>query len=679
MNRPLLSVLLIPFFGLCTGFGPARAANAVGPVPLLQDKESFRDRLKQAMRIGDTKEIEKLIKADQIEAIDEIRLLCDAISIRTNDEYEEMIAALSKAWKAVYRSDFVNNVYEFYSLMRPDIKRERLKIQTKFNADVSNYLRAEGAKDSNALGQIGMNFFGYAQAFEQLGDLYNASQGYMYYALCFDERLRGKDADLNRACEGYRRAVENRKAVDLEDTFYNDSKTRFEALEFAGYGDPSKGPAARAAEKKATEATHSFVVSTTFEVFPEVMKVQRPNYTLDEIYQMWPSVNLKGVGSRATFASFLAGVASPTVLREGAAKISVDTDGDDKGDVEVPMAGRFAPVQVVVGDGQPWAFIAITGQQSDTYQGFRYNTEPADDYLSLYVAPAGSVVGMVGETPFRVLDDNMDGVYGSGPIEWGFVGLRDGSLQPDLDSILIGSEKMARPWSEHQQVGDTWYRFERGEDSGSFSVTPTEVKTGFMKLTFKGGKPDWLVVQGNTNENDFFLLEPGKKVELPEGQYKLYSGQLSKGKGAQTAKALILPGERELHWDVYAGETVDVELGSPFSFDFSFRQDDTSFTVEGASVVVTGKAGETYQRLWNCVAQPEVSTRRVGSKKGKDAGNMRPAQSQEELTDSGNDFSVAWRPFDFTEEKRSDDPIEVQLFSKKNKLFGKIESDWKAE
>ena len=66
----------------------------------------------------------------------------------------------------------------------------------------------------------------------------------------------------------------------------------------------------------------------------------------------------------------------------------------------------------------------------------------------------------------------------------------------------------------------------------------------------------------------------------------------------------------------------------------------------------------------------------MGKKKGSKLGKMRPAGSAEEVT-TANDFRSAWFPREATFDKKKKGDMEVQLFEKKNKLFGKVSSEWK--
>ena len=182
------------------------------------------------------------------------------------------------------------------------------------------------------------------------------------------------------------------------------------------------------------------------------------------------------------------------------------------------------------------------------------------------------------------------------------------------------------------EVGGTWYLFESTNGGKTITHAHRDVETGTLKLDVKSLSADWLVMKGTDKfENCYYNLVPGGKqgVVVPAGTYELFSGQVSKGKRQQTMKALILPGDNTRTWSVGAGETMTVELGAPFGFDFDFSQDEETLTIQGGSVVVTGKSKETYQRLWNCVVHPEVMIRKAGTRRGNKEKKLRSAQSQE--------------------------------------------------
>jgi hypothetical protein len=211
-----------------------------------------------------------------------------------------------------------------------------------------------------------------------------------------------------------------------------------------------------------------------------------------------------------------------------------------------------------------------------------------------------------------------------------------------------------------------------------------DVDSGFLQLDMKGVPATWVIVRGmGNNADNFYDVANGgtNKVEVPVGSYELYVGQVVTGKKQQAMKALILPRTSARTWKVEKGGTTKVELGAPFGFDFRVTQDDKTLTVEGKSICVVGRGGETYQRLWNCVLAPEVNVRKEGSKKGKKEAKLVAVGSQEQLQDpegANNDYAYCWFPMNKPISKPAEGNCEAQLFEKGHKLFGKIESDWKA-
>ncbi len=651
--------------------------------PALAQRDSdFMTKFRQAMSINDLAEMTKIVKANEQAAILAVIETCELISGGTNDQLETDIDGLGKAWKKAYSSRFVDKQYEYFSLLSGEYKRHRAKLLESYLIQYAEFEKAREGKEKARLSGVGLEFDGLSGAFEDIGDLYMASQSAWYFAQCFDTKYQGDDADLRLACRGFGRAAEMRAKAALEDSVHDALKVRFDDLEYQGFGDPAKGPEAREKERQKADASfRPTPLGASFETVKDLTGVVRPYYSADDLYPAWAQLALAGNGSKGKFP--MLGDRSPTLIREAAAKVKIDTDGDGTGDVAVPVTGKETVITIPIGDDQrSYSLLATVGQERDTFQGLQpFNLAPSDQSLTLYVAPASSIVGMLGETRLQVFDDNLDGRYGSEPLGWNFVGLRKGSSQFDVDSILIGEAKRAVPWSDLLQIGEEWYKAEPTETFDDIVLTKTEVETGTLKLDMKGLNCDYLIVRGLGNDvGRFYDVAASKRgIPVPVGGYELFAGRVSKGKRNSMMKALVLPGTSMPSYAVRAGETTVIEMGSPFGFDFELQQTDDSVTVVGASVVVTGRGRETYQRMYACVPSPEASERRAGSKKGSKGEKMRPLGSQEDLL-AVNNWTYMWFPQDVVlSKKKKGEPAEVQLVEKKNKLFGKITSDWKGE
>ncbi|MEX1025437.1 MAG: hypothetical protein WD226_10215 [Planctomycetota bacterium] len=684
-----MNFVLFPlaWFSLVLAVAPAAAfapltPPSVGPPStalLRQDERPFMESFRQAMKVNSKEAMTRLVKNRQRDAIWSILNVCEQISNQSSEQLEKEVDALGTAWKSAFDTDFVSIQYEFFSLLRPEFKKERGVLRRRFDLARKRLEQARATKNASDFATAGIDFRTVGEGFEGIGDKFFASECFLEYANCFDKGERGADADPKRAFEGYSRAAKLRKEVDLLDRYYIGALEQAKALEDAGHGDPTKGETAERIAKRAAEATTATTVKTEPAIVNDIDGILRPVYNgADSLHPIWTTLMLGGTGSKVEFGTLENG---PQILRTGSSEAMVDVDRDGTGDVEIPLTGNIAPITVTLGQGdaaRPWTFLTMIGQQQDTYQGMRFNLGPADEQLSIYVAPASARGGSVSGVAFQVLDDNMDGVYGSDPIDWGHIGVLPNHFQKDMDTILFEGEKRARPWSSLQKVGNTWYHFTSEANGLEFAVYPTDVVAGQLDLSFKGGKPDWLIVKGVSanNKDAYFDLAAGK-VDVPAGSYELFQGQLSKGKRAQTMKSLILPGAKAPTWSVAEGETTKVELGAPFDFVFDVDQTDETVSVVGASIGIVGQAGEVYQRFWNCVPQPEVNVREEGRRKGSEVGKLKPADSQEAVSDAG-DYKVAWFPRDDTfDKKKSGETVEVQLFEKKNKLFGKVGTSWR--
>lgn len=674
--RTLTLAILLAAGGALTLSESPSAAPATVPVLRQEQHDEFRAKFMQAMELNATDEMANLVRKYTAEAVTWIIETAEAISNASNEHLEKRMAALRKAWATAKDSKFCDNMYEYFSLIEPAIKTERSKLKSRYDKARLKYIENLQQKNGKGLELQSIEFSGMAEAFETLGDFYFASQSWLLAGACVDENIRGEEeADLDRASDYYGKCVEGRLKIDLKDKSYIEAKQLHDSLVGRGFGKKKSGTDDEPGGAPPVDAAPGINVPLTFELLEEWDAYERPLYISDEIYQLWTGLYLKTKGSSARLTSL--DKRSPDFLRTGANEVQVDIDGDGNGDQKLPLTGNQEPVTFKINNGQTdWGMILTVGQQQEQYQGIEVNLAPADSQLTIYIHPAASVVGELEGEEIRLLDDNLDGIYGSAPRTWNYVGMSKEQFCPDMDSIVIGKSKRARPWSELQEVGGKWYRFEVGENGTSLTATPVEIKSATLKLKYAGGSPEWIVVRGTGElENCFFELT-SKGTEVPAGKYQFFYGDLRKGKKQQVTKALIIPGRTTKTISVQPGKVETLELGAPYGFTFKTSIDGESLTLEGQSVVVTGSAGERYERVWNCVPQPEVSWRKSGSKKGSKPEDTDRVQSSDQLDKLG--WEAGWFPRDLVMTLKGEvDGVEVQLSEKKNKLFGKITSDWK--
>jgi hypothetical protein len=646
------------------------------------DKPDPDWRAKAEKVVGKKSELEKLVKADSTQAAAWIAQLAEEEAKEEDEPRKALLEALSTAWSAAQESDFPERMKAYFAGLDESAWRIRADLLKRHAAMRDEFLSNLERRDATVFQKIIPELDTLAAAFDQEADSYMASECYLILADCVDERLRETRADTAQALKWWEKAVELRETAGVKDKRHEDAATRVKKLKERG-ADKAPDPGAGEAQPVPVEGAAATTIKTTFELLSSPEQFLRPCYEADDLYPMWLSMSLQKKGSAFTFPNM---DEPPTVVRVGSSDVRVDVEGDGKGDGEkdlrVPLTGNIAQLKLEIGKGsnaRPWGVLYVTGVQKDSYQGIEMNLQADDNQMAVYYLGASSVVGDLAGTKIRVIDDSVDGVYGTVPKTFGNIGMSRDHYQPNMDSIVVGDAKRARPWSELQQIGGKWWSFDMQSDGRELSARQVAVDTGVLKLEYKGGvAPTWCVLKGEGQlQNCFFdIVEGGSKgVEVPTGRYTLYYGEVRKGKKRQQQKALIVPSKGMQNWDVRKGETTVVQLGAPFDFDFRTRLEEGVLTIEGASVVATGSAGERYERAWQCVPQVEAAWRKSGTKKASKAEKLPRVLDNDGINTLG--WAAAWFPLDLQMEAKGVEKVEVQLVDKKHDLFGKVESAWK--
>ncbi len=678
---------LTPAHAAISTVSPAGLALSAAPTQSNPARDKFRKAFENARKINAKKEQKSLVTKNTDEAAIWIIELAHAQALYPTDTRLELYADLEKAWQEAKKTEFAQEMRLYYG----GLEKEDFTIYAELEQDyyklVGEYFKLkpnEGKTDPQAIVDMGVRFEELAKKWREIKCDYFAAQCWSFVGACADKYLAKDLADLNRACDAYAETIDARERIGLKDRLHKESVLRYRELVKAGYGvDGAKAREAGGGSDEVPAPSDMTLLPMRFEVLKDPLGYERPNYFADDHYAIWHSFWLKDVGSE-----------NPAVLRygdlwkesgmkvaarrDGASKIFIDLDGDQErtdADVDIPLKGKLEPVTVTVDvGGQPRsvAFYVQTGQESDQYQGQTANLAGNDDNFGLYATPGGVLVGELGGETITIIDEDMNGQFGGPPVTYGHVGLTKGNFHPEFDTVLIGSSKRALPFSSTMQIDKQWYVLEPAEHGTGVHYAPIEVQTGEFKLKFSGPKPAWMVLEGTGSAKGTLIdLAASSTVEAPAGEYKLLAGMVSKGKKQQLMKALVLPGAETPTWTLAAGETVEVELGGPFSFDFKSDPDTLGCMVIGNTVAIVGKAGERYERPWLCVPRPEASARKQGSRKGTKAEKMPMADNVAD----GND--ATWFPKDLAiDVKNPGEPLEVQLTEKKNKLFGKISSPW---
>lgn len=683
MARPLALLPLIAAPALLVGGALATSAPSAAPraVASVQDPaREFRDQFDQAQKLNSKSRMDELMRTKEDLAINLILATAESVSAAPNEVLLTRFEGLRESWKRVYDTKFPDKLERMFARMNAGTKRQRLSLKLKYEELTRNIYDFQQKKNKAAIKAAAEQLVEMADSFKEMGDQWHEAQCLAWAAPSLDETYQGKDANLDLCSDLYARAVEVRKAVGVKDATYKGFTTRSKNLIGLGYGEAGavkNGKAGAEPTKGPAPAGDAVVAAMEFEELKPLKDLSRPNYYLDRHLQIWPAVALKAPGSTSEIPRV---TGAPIVIREGSAHIVLDADGDGKGDIDWPTKGKFENLVIELGSGdtkRKWAVLTEVGRQEDFYQGQPMNLLATDDQYLVYYIPGGCMKGTISGEDVRIYDDNLDGAYGSPASAWQHFGLVTGDAQWEFDSIRIGKDKKAKPFSEFVDFGSAgWHQIKAENKGTSLSAQPVTLTTGTVQLKGKGIKPEFYVLRGvdDTFKNTYIDVAGGKKVEVPAGRWELAFGMVRKGKKMQLMKAVIQPTEGMERIMVKPGETTEIGFGSPYKFDFKFETNGSEVTVDGKTVRIVGSGGEAYDRFYNCVPYVDVGVRRKGAKRANANMRMKPVVDNLGLEKHG--WPGMWKPItDSVPLKEAE--VEVQLVEKKNKLFGKVESDWK--
>jgi hypothetical protein len=697
-----LETILITLAALLPASAPLlapvlRQAQAASQDPHQKAYDDFDKSFKQLLAVNDAQGMADLVRKSPDVAVRYVDDHCQLLAKGSTDELEKLIAALRSAWKASMQTSFVDKIYEYHSLMDSRVRNERQRMIDAYGKSAASFdENLAGAKKGSAFDTSAEEFTAIAEGFAAVGDLLNVGRSWSYVALCMDEGVRGKDANLFRACAAHKKSLEAFEAIGRAGPQMEELRSRYEFLKAGGFDKPepamagaggtgpdAAGPAP-GQPASIVESGPALALALAFETVDDPERYARPNFYSDSVYQAWPYLLLKKGEPGKLDTQPESGV---TLEFLGGVQVALN---DTSGTKAKPTTAS-GNVDVLTGTlkdkhgERPWALATRIGTTQDTYQGRQIYLAPGDEYMFLFFSGAASMVGLLGETPLRVFDDNLDGVYGSPITYHSNWGLASGNFQPNFDTLVVGKGTRAIPWSQLVQVDGAWHKLEPAGGGSTLKATPVTVETGTLRLDYKGQAPSWLIVKGAGEfaECYFDVCQSPKGVAVPVGDYELVAGLIQQGKKQQMMKCLVLGGATVGKWTVTAGKETVMQLGAPLRFDFELQRNGDKGVVKGASVRVIGSAGENYDRFWNCAPAPSVSTRKAGTKKGGKPEEMPRVMG--DLNERNDDntprwsFGDVWRPLDLEVElKRGNDAMEVQITEKKHKLLGSaIESDWK--
>lgn len=203
-------------------------------------------------------------------------------------------------------------------------------------------------------------------------------------------------------------------------------------------------------------------------------------------------------------------------------------------------------------------------------------------------------------------------------------------------------------------------------------IRPFEGETGLVEVEWKGKvDPHCLFIRDVEGKNALIRLDLKDPVAVPVGKYEFYFGWIKDGKSRNQTLAEIRSGRSD-SFDVKAGETYTLKLGSPFEYAFSVTSTPEAYVIRGRDLELYGASGELYTRFYGQTILPKVQIKRQG-------GGMVAKESMRliEFSDRENDPESVWFPKDLELDKRKagDGKLEAK-FTASSKLLGTIRTDW---
>jgi hypothetical protein len=240
--------------------------------------------------------------------------------------------------------------------------------------------------------------------------------------------------------------------------------------------------------------------------------------------------------------------------------LSVDSNGDGKGDVKAKGTAGLVTLKASTADGKPLVYTLRLVNNAGTWS----------------FAASGAMVGSFQNETIRVIDQNNNGRYD----DFG------------LDALVIGKGDAAAFLSKVVSIGGALYTLDMNDLGDELTITPYEGKAGTLDLTGKyvtKGKLEAAVVRSVDGTSSFELSAAKGGLVVPEGKYEIVSGLVTMGKESVRIKT-----GRAKPFTVHADQASVVEWGGPLTADFTFVRTGDKVTFDPATLWFFGKAGEEY-------------------------------------------------------------------------------------
>jgi hypothetical protein len=626
MNRAILTVLSL----LWLSFGPALRAQDY-------TSDDFRTDFNKGVEIGDERHIDKAVKRGPGHATNYFEALLRERR-RGHPEVEPKLEAMRASWARTFENGKTLEKLQRWMEEASDSALEQLDKERNNSTKLWSFYADSVSKEliKAEYEKVVQQFIELARSAESVGHQLERAEVWNFAAIVatkMPEKTLAERRDALFALEQFlagREAwdftvdehfIRNREFAKSEKLHIEEAEKLDEKRKEAGYSPDAKGVDSLVVPGKQDTLPLQFEALNSWEGELDYAPKGGP------VPAFWWLASTGESGTNRQLEWFRRGTLY--LVRTGATKFGMATDpADPKKVMEIDASpkGKPSTFWLDAEKKQPYAMFFWAGSDRERVGDAECNLAPSDKYGNVYYRSASSWQATFGKEQIVLYDDNASGVPADGdpfepPLKSPMLGEHDteGTVVPLLDSMRIGKGPRL-PFSEFVHLTAGWFHLKRGtgDDIVLRPLNPEFVPVGKVKLVWSGPKPTQpaqLVVQGSGDyRTACFDLAGGKEVEVPAGTYSVIFGRIVSGKGPRIQMANLYRGSSPA-FEVAAGKTFELKMGTPFSLDYTRRGDET-LSIDALKILVREASGCVFGELHGMSLAPDVMAAKGEDGKG---------------------------------------------------------------
>ncbi|MBL9076487.1 MAG: hypothetical protein JNL08_03220 [Planctomycetes bacterium] len=626
MNRILFSLLSVL---LCSVFGALRAQD--------YDRDQFRTDFNKGLEIGDDRTIDKAMKRGPGHALAYYEELF-VERRRGREGLDAKLEAIKASWQRAFENvTSIEKLHRWLDLAS-DADLQQLDKARANSAKVWRFFVDEVAKDQIKVEyqKVVQQFIELARNAETFGHVLERAEVWNFAAIAatkMPEKTLAERRDGVFAVEEFLRAREewgftfdehfqrNKEWAKSERARIDEEEKLDKKRADAGYSADAKGIDKLVVPGKQDSLPLQFAALSSWDAELDYGQKAGP------VPPFWWMGSTGESGTNRRFDWFRR--SELYLVREGAAKFGVSIDANDPKklqEVDASPKGKATTFWLDADKKQAYAMFFWAGSERERVGEAECNLAPSDKFGNVYYKSAASWKATLGSETLVFYDDDVsgwpcDGDPFAAELKSPMLGEHDseGTVVPLLDSMRVGKGPRT-VFSEFVHLPTGWVHVRRGggEDIVVRPLNPEFVPMGKVKLTWSGPKPSapvQLVIQGSGDfRTALFDVASGKEVEVPAGSYSVIFGRIVVGKGARMQTANLYRGSSPA-FDVAAGKTFELKMGTPFTLEYT-RRGDQNLSIDALKILVKEASGCVLTELHGLGMQIDVLAAKEADGKG---------------------------------------------------------------